>query len=563
MKPLILRAPLLLVLFALLLIQGCKDKEDEVIQPEIKTEEIIANSPSSALLQGNIINKGKYPILDYGFVINSTSDVSLTSGYKLSMGRDAAVGKYSKEALGLQSFVTNKSNAMLYAKAYIANEKGTVFGQLVSVKLPSTTTQGISPNAGKAGEIITITGSFYTSNPNDVQVTFGNRTAKQIEVSPNKIVVEVPSAIDLGYYYATRQVPVVLRLKDETFNVSSTFKVLPTITDFSPKSGHAGTIVLISGDNFIYNSYYGTARVFFGQKEVSTITNGSYELRVTVPTGLTTEKVPISVLIDGVTTVLPEEFTLLPHSITSVSPAAGLQGSSFTIYGSGFPLTYPYSSSVSVTVGDVPATISYVSFNQINATVPPGAYIGNNDVAVTVGTHTVKAQQQYDVIAPAVTSFSPASAGLSKEITIYGTFQPGNTYPVYFGTVAANSHVATATYIKVMVPLNAPVGPTQLAVQFGNQRVYTSEDFTVLEPKITSFTPGIGPAGTTVTLNVANFTPYYYTAARFGSAAAQVVSYSGSTMVVKVPSGIVGTVKISVLHSGRTITSTEDFVVTE
>ena len=484
MKPFVRRATSLLVLFALFLLQACKDKED-TIQPEVKTEEIVATSPSEATLQGNIVNKGKYPVADYGFIYGPSPELNLERGLKISLGEDATAGAYSKEVKNLHHHITNKSNPILYARAYMTTEKGTVFGQVASVKLPSTTIQGVSPNTGKAGETIAIIGSFYTSNPDDVQVTFANKIAKKVEVSPNKIVVEVPSAIDLGYYAINRQVPVVLRLKDEVFNVSSTFKVLPTIKDFSPKSGQAGTVVLISGDNFVYNSFNGAARVFFGQKEVTTITNGSYELRVTVPTGLTTEKVPISVLIDGVTTVLPEEFTLLPHSISSVSPAAGLQGSTITINGSGFPVTYPYSNSVSVTIGGIPAIISHVTFNQIYATVPQGAYIGSNDVAVTIGAHTVKAPQHFEVIAPAVTSFSPASGGIGKEITIYGTFQAGSNYTVYFGSIAVNSYAATETSLKVMVPFSAPAGPTQLAVQFGNKRVYTAEDFTVLEPQIT------------------------------------------------------------------------------
>ncbi|GAB3199184.1 hypothetical protein GCM10027293_17690 [Pontibacter aydingkolensis] len=544
------------------ILQGCKDKEDEEILPAVSTGILVAQSPSQVTLQGTIVTKGKYPVTDYGFIYAFAPDINEFRGDKVSLGKDAPTGAFSHELTGLSAISKNYTNPVLYARAFITNEKGTTLGQVVSVKLPNAMPQDISPNKGKAGDKITITGSFYTSNPSDIQVTFGNAPAKALEVSPSKIVVEVPTGVQFSNY-SNRQVPVSIKIFDKTINVSPNFVVNPSLYGFTPNSGPIGTVVTIAGDNFAYNSYYGAARVFFGTQEATANTLNSSEIRATVPHNLTAKKVPVSVLIDGVTTVLPEEYTLTPHTITSISRESGLAGSLFTITGNGFPVTYPYSNSISVKLGDTPAAINYVTSNQITVVVPSGAYIGSHDVHVTIGPYTVTATQQFEVLAPTITGFSPASGGLGKEVTIYGTFQPGNSYTVYFGLIGVNSFSATANAIKVIVPASVPAGATQLAVQFGTQRIYTFEDFTVLEPLITSFTPGTGPAGTTVTIQVANFIPNYYTGVRFGTLGAQILSYNASSITAKVPTGITGPVKISVLFSGRTVISNDDFTVTE
>ncbi|WP_168193935.1 IPT/TIG domain-containing protein [Pontibacter sp. SGAir0037] len=573
MNKITFRSAFFFILFSLLLFQSCKKEEDEV-HPEVQTLELTALSPSRAMLRGKVVNKGKYNITDYGFMYGFTPDLSEYNGLKLSLGKDAPAGDFSKEVTELNNMYNNYYyDRTLYARAYLTNERGTVFGQVASVMLPSPNVQSIVPASGRAGDRITINGQFFASSPGEVNVKFANISARVVEVSSSKIVVEVPVGITDNYYsysYNYNQIPVVITMGNQNLNVTSSFRLIPTVRDFAPKSGPIGTTLTISGDNLpnSYYNYYQTLRVYLGDVEASVSSyNSSGSFQVVVPSTISTKTFAISVLINGVTTVLPGEYTVTAPTISSISPASGLPGSTFSLFGSNFPYyySYYYNNDLNVKIGDIPAAVQSVSTGQISVMVPQDMPAGNYKVTLTVGPNTVEAPQQYKVTSPSVTGFSPSSGGVGKEVTINGTFLPGAYYDVYFGTVATNAYSVSAGSLKATVPAGISAGKVKITVQHGSQKIAADDDFTVLAPSIVSFSPSTGVAGTAVTINVAGFTPstyYYYTTVKFGTTETPVISVGENTIRAMVPSGVTGSMKISVTHNGQTIISEDNFTVT-
>ncbi|MFD2512944.1 IPT/TIG domain-containing protein [Pontibacter locisalis] len=561
MKSYIIKSPLLLFMFSLFLLQSCKEEED--LHPEVQTLEITAVSPSSATLKGNVVTKGKFTVLDYGFVYGYSPDLNETRGSRVSLGKDPQAGTYTKEVTGLSTPGNYYYDRTLYARAFLTNEKGTVFGQVASVTLPSPRVQSIIPSSGKAGDRITINGDFYTSNISEVEVIFGSVSAKVVEVTPSKVVAEVPIGITYSYYNYN-QTPVALKMANQSFNVTSSFKVLATVKDFAPKSGYTGTTLTISGDNLPTSSYYyGGLRVYLDQQEVSITSYSSSGVQVVVPHTISSAKFTVSVLADGVKTTLPGEFTVTPHTVSSISPNSGLPGSSFSVFGSNFPgSSYYYNSNVTVKLGDVPASTSFVSSGQVNVTVPYNLPVGNYTVKVTAGPHTIDAPQQYQVIAPSITGFSPTSGGIGREVTINGVFLPGQYYTVYFGTVSTSSYYSSSNSIRVNVPAGIDAGAVKIAVLHGNEKLVAEDNFTVLAPSIASFSPASGVAGSVVTITGSGFTPNHYTTVKFGTVATTVLGVTENTIRAVVPSGVTGSMKISVIHNGQTLISTENFTVT-
>ncbi|MFD3001129.1 IPT/TIG domain-containing protein [Pontibacter toksunensis] len=559
-----LQFPLLLLILSFFLLQSCEEEEE--VHPEIHTMEMTALSPSTAMLKGNIIAKGKFAVLDYGFVYGYTPDLSETNGTKASLGKDAQIGVYTKEVSVSDIPSGYYYDRTLYARAYLRNEKGTVFGQVASVMLPSPSVQNIVPNSGKAGDRVTINGTFFASNASEVEVTFGGVTARVVEVAPSKIVVEVPAGITASNYYSYNQVQVVLRMANQSHNVTNDFRISPTVSDFSPKSGTLGTVITISGENLPSSYYYygSSISVLLGQTAASISSYSSAGIQVVVPNSMSTERVAISVIIDGVTTVLPGQFTVTPHTVTSISPASGLPGSSFSIFGSSFPYnSYYYNSDVTVKIGETPAAVSYSSSRQLTVSVPQNLQAGSYSVKVTAGPHTVEAPQQYQVLAPAVTSFTPTSGGIGREVEISGTFVSGAYYTVYFGTVQTSAYSSTANAIRVYVPAGVDAGSVKIKVQHGDTMLEAPGNFTVLAPTITSFSPTSGVAGSEVTITGAGFTPNaYYTTVRFGTVTTPILSVTENTIRVVVPSGVTGAVKINVIHNGQTLISSSNFTVT-
>jgi hypothetical protein len=160
---------------------------------------------------------------------------------------------------------------------------------------------------------------------------------------------------------------------------------------------------------------------------------------------------------------------------------------------------------------------------------------------------------------PAIVSFSPTSGFPGSTIVITG---------LHFSTTASENLVSfnnttevaatssTATTLTLMVPDGAVTGKIKVTV---NGVSTTSEDdFTVLEPAITSFTPLHGVPGATVTINGSNFsTTEADNTVKFNGTTATVVTASETQLTVTVPAGTTG--KITVMHAGRTATSTDDF----
>jgi hypothetical protein len=561
MKSPILRVPLLLFLFSLLLVQGCKD--DEEVYPQVQTLELTALSPSSATLKGNILSRGSINVLDHGFIYGFSPELSDTRGARVSLGKDVQEGTFTTNVTGLSIPNGYYYDRMLYARAYITNEKGTVFGQVANVILPSPNVQGIVPASGKAGDRVTINGQFFTNSTNEVEVTFNNISAKVVEVTASKIVVEVPVSIP-NNYYGYNQVPVVLKMANQSYTVTSNFQVIPTVKDFTPKSGTLGTSITITGDNLpSSNYYYNSIRVFMDQVEVSVSSYYSGGIQVTVPGNVSTEKVTLSVLINGVTTVLPGQFTVTPHTVSSISPASGLSGSTFSVFGSNFPANPYYSNSnISVKLGDTPASVDYVSSGQLTVTVPNDLPAGDYKVWITAGPHTVEAPQQYKVLTPSITGFSPVSGGIGREVTINGVFLPNRYYTVYFGSVSTEGYSTSSTSLRVQVPSGVAAGSVKVYLQHGNQKLEAKDEFTVLAPSITSFSPTSGVAGSVVTITGAGFTPNSWTTVKFGTITTSILSISENTIRAVVPSGVTGAMKINVIHNGQTLISNDNFTVT-
>src|SRR5438132_7396675 len=114
-----------------------------------------------------------------------------------------------------------------------------------------------------------------------------------------------------------QQFKVDARIQRTTANVLNAFlNGVPTITDFSPASGPAGTSVTINGTNFTS----ATAVTFNGTAASFTVTSAT-AIQATVPAGATTG--PLSVTTLGGTASSSTNFTVLfPPTITSFTPTS-------------------------------------------------------------------------------------------------------------------------------------------------------------------------------------------------------------------------------------------------
>jgi uncharacterized repeat protein (TIGR03803 family) len=130
---------------------------------------------------------------------------------------------------------------------------------------------------------------------------------------------------------------------------------------------------------------------------------------------------------------------------------------------------------------------------------------------------------------------------------------------VKFGGVAATSVTRSGTtYLTAIVPVGAHTGP--VTVTTGTTTLTSPQTYKV-KPKITSFSPSSGPAGTLVTINGTGL--IQTSAVKFGAVKATTFTVvSDSKVTAVVPSGLAaGAVTISITTPGGTANSPTKFTV--
>ena len=185
---------------------------------------------------------------------------------------------------------------------------------------------------------------------------------------------------------------------------------VPSITNFAPISGGAGTPVVITGANFT-----GATGVAFGGVPATVFTvNSAAQITATVPAGAATGKIRVTTpagLGDSAA-----DFTVIPApAVTTVAPPSGAPGASVVITGTTF------SGATGVAFGGVAATVFTVnSATQITATVPAGAATGRVRVTTPAGFGDSAADFTV-VAAPVIKSILPTAQAVGGTLAVRGS----------------------------------------------------------------------------------------------------------------------------------------------
>jgi hypothetical protein len=537
------------------LFQSCK-KDAQAVNPEVQTLSVVTLSPSSVTFKGSIVKVGNSSVLDYGFVYSFSSNFDQNTGTKVSFGSSPKVGDYTRQVNGIVSI--NSYQNTLYVRAYLTNSKGTVFGSMVSVNMPTLSIGSVSPQSGKSGDQVTFTGQFFSPTIDQVNVSFGNMPAKVISVSDSKIVAEIPSGIPSS---DNSQIQVQIIIGGRNLNAGTSFTILANVKDFAPKTGPIGTQITFIGDNL--PSYYSNnLQVLFGQVPVSI---GYYNnLQVAVPPTITSDTFPITMIINGKSTVLSGNFKVTAPTITAISPTSSLAGGYFVITGTNLPANFSYGSNPTATLGSTLVYPNIASDTRLSFSIPTDISPGSYTFTLKVGPYNIVAPQKLKVITPSISTFTPLSGGPGTAVDIQGTFIQGQGYNVMFGSIYSYGTASSSTTLRAYVPAGVQPGNVDLSVVINGQSLLAKNKFKVVGPSITSFSPTSGVAGTVITINGAGFDPNTYnTVVKFGTVAAPIVTATGTSISVMVPSNIPpGAMKLSVITSGQTVVSTTNFTIT-
>jgi hypothetical protein len=463
-----------LLYFLITLFLGCEDEKD--IDPEVETLSVTAISASSFLAKGNIKEYGNLPVTEYGFSYSTGQIIDPYGSYGgtlFPVGYTPVDKAFQKEfSIPANTYVSN----YLDIRAYIKNERGTVYGKSITVTLPQLTISSVIPLSGKVGDQITINGSDFSTALADTKVTFNGISANVISATNTKLIVQVPSGITNSYY--GNYIVIVVKTAGKEITATNDFRILPSVTGFDPQSGTFGTLVTISGSNF----YGYSSTINIGGLTVYPNNTSSNSITFTIPSNITTEKSKIVLYISDLKYDLAGDFTILPPEITSISPVSGIGGSIITVTGKNFN-NNNYSNN-KLKLGSTELSLQYSTSTTLKAMVPKELAKGNYPVSVSTGVHTVVAANEFVLSSPQISSFAPLSAIKGTYVTINGSnFGSASYYSsdnsVLFGATTVSVYSWSENAIVVYIPLSIASGTVKITVNAWGNTVTSTDSFTI------------------------------------------------------------------------------------
>ncbi|PIX17025.1 hypothetical protein COZ71_05475, partial [Candidatus Desantisbacteria bacterium CG_4_8_14_3_um_filter_40_12] len=361
----------------------------------------------------------------------------------------------------------------------------------------------VTPLSGTVGSQVTVSGNGFAVTEN-ISLQFGDFPG-----------IVTGSATDTGSFtlgfmvntqgYGTTNITVKSTADQSRYAATSTYRIMPSIIEFTPITGTIGCLVAISGNGYGTGS---TVRITLGlanRKDATANSNGSFTTTFTIDTqkyGSTTVTATGQVYSENDS----RSFFIQP-AIWQVTPFAGTVGANISIQGNGYGSGTVINVYLGLTSGSVSTTntnangswtTSFTIDTQVYGTTSLRATGAGNEFA----TNTVK-------ILSSIISVSPNSGTVGSTVNVKGNgyiadqiiyidfgtdskLPPSNVYVAANGSFNRDFQVTTQAY-----------GPTMIEgyiENMGNRLTSATATFTIL-PNIISVAPSQGTVGSSVTVS--------------------------------------------------------------
>jgi large repetitive protein len=409
--------------------------------------------------QGSYTNPNPFIVLGPGPYVTNFTPIAGTAGQLVILQgvhfiTGGATGVNFNGKPGTTFFVNNDNQLQVNAPSGVTTGPLTVLSSLGPAFNYVTTSNfmvppvitGFTPSSGRVGTNVLITGSNFLGAT--AVVFSGTGGPFTLPVSP---VVFSNSAMQVTVPAGVVDGQIRVETPAFSFTTSSNFLVPPTIFNFSPTFGRAGTNVIVTGANF----NVGTPTVRFGgaNAAVSGVTFG--QLTATVPAGAS--NAPVTVITTSGSNTTSQIFYLFPV-IANFAPTNSAPGTTVTITGQNLL------GATNVTFNGANANIIAATNNtSLFVAVPNGVITGPINVTTPGGLAT-NAALFYGV--PVINSFTPTHGVPTTVVNIKGTNFFGTSAVQFSGTNGSFTVVHNGQ-INATVPGDAFTGPIKVIAPAG------------------------------------------------------------------------------------------------
>lgn len=209
--------------------------------------------------------------------------------------------------------------------------------------------ESFSPEEGGPGEIVTLTGSMFGTDPDAIEVMFNDKPVEVLSCANTEITVKTPAkSPGKDCIISLKKGQSSFQAYPKTFTYNAAFE----LESFEPLEGGTGTHVTLSGDGFGENP--GDIEIFFDGQPATVVECTNDHVVVATPDALDAE-CTISVKMGPATDNFEEKFSYISAlTLREFYPLTGTAATQVTLKGYNF--------------GDDPANVE-VKFNDMIATV--------------------------------------------------------------------------------------------------------------------------------------------------------------------------------------------------
>lgn len=544
---------LLVVMMASCVLLTCDKKESEEQGP--KPPVIIVDRVEVANLKigvyGFITNESNIPILDYGYAWDVSRPFFETSPSK-SLGAMNGAGEFIGEVSAEQV----APNTIYNLRAYCKTKDGVFYSTATSFRSPDLQPMitSLQPGIASWGDTVRITGFRYSTKPENNKITFGDFAAVCVKATPTLLVTVVPATLNVSDV----KIKVTVEGKETTEN--AIFKlVAPSITSFTPLTGAAGTKITIIGKNFKDK----LTHAFLDGVPMTLTAVTPTEITAEIPRVLTSGSLEVSVHVASQTVMSTTRFLYNGVKINEYSPPSGTYDDIITIRGVGFS---SIASSNKVMFDNHEAAVIESGSGFLKVAVPHGLLAASSKISVSNAMGYNLSQSEFHLLAPEITSISPAHPGFRQRVTIIGkNFNPArqnNILKVGKTTVTVEEATNTSLTFQLWDSYWAPDGKSPLSVSIGERVAQAPSDLEIAGPSITSFSPQTGKRSDVVMMHGQNFhVNNLMDTIYFGDAYTIATTSSSNMLTFKVPKGAGGGTYDVQLRVGGKMTSLGSFTV--
>jgi N-acetylneuraminic acid mutarotase len=271
-----LRYIALLMLITLLVVNCNEEEVTSRPYPRLKTLPVTGINAGGATFHAEILFRGGFDILRYGFVWSEGGNPSLNNTERRIFSGNIQSGSFSAE------ITTTLMEKFTYSvRSFVETDNYTVYGEIVDFySLGSKAPQiiSIAPPEGTVGDTMTIKGKNFSFLNQNNKVTFNLLKAITVSSSDTLVQVVVPDVTE-------PENKIVLNLAGNATEYPTPFRITtPVLESVTPQLTSFGDTLLLKGRYF--SPEIKANRLFLGNVPAVLVSAGKNQLSFIVPANL-------------------------------------------------------------------------------------------------------------------------------------------------------------------------------------------------------------------------------------------------------------------------------------